>query len=160
MATVKKNRFRSRQFGGAAAAYGNAIVFHYQLKTASNGGAVDANSTAPLAVGDVVDLGPLPAGMRLDDCLVIVSAGLTAAVAGSLGFAYEDDVNDAKVPQDDAYFGSELDLATAARLRSASTKAPVVLPKPARLILTVAGAANAQAGQIDVVVHGELTGNR
>jgi hypothetical protein len=36
----------------------------------------------------------------------------------------------------------------------------VTLPKPAKLILTTGGAANAKASQLDVLVIGELTGAR
>src|SRR5690606_5989796 len=143
MAKVTINQFRGRQFGGAAGAYGNTAVLAFALKTGATGGAIGADITAPLAIGDVVDLGPLPAGFRLDDSTVIVSTALTASVTGSLGFAYADGVDSAEVPQDAAYFGAGLVLSAAARLRNATAKAPVVLAKPARLILTVAGAANA-----------------
>jgi hypothetical protein len=82
---------------------------------------------------------------------------LTASVTGSLGFAYEDGVDSAEVPQDAAYFGSGLALATAARVRATGSKL-AVLPKPARLILTTAGAANAKASDIAVLVFGEQVG--
>lgn len=158
MAKVTLSQFRGRQFGGAAGAYGNTTTLAYQLKTGASGGALNANSAAALAVGDVVDLGPLPAGFRLDDSIAIVSTALTAGVTGSLGFAYADGEDSADVPQDAAYFGTGLALSNAARLRNASSKAIVTLPKPARLILTVAGAANAKAAQIDVLIQGELIG--
>ncbi len=160
MAEVKVSHFRGRQFGGAAGAYGNTTSLAFQLRTTAQGAAANSNSAAALAVGDVVDLGGLPAGFRMDDALVVISSGLTAEVTGSLGFKYEDGENDALVAQDAAYFGAGLDLATAARLRNDSSKALVTLPKPARLILTIAGAANAKAGQIDIVIQGELTGAR
>jgi len=160
MAEVKISQFRGRQFGGAAGAYGNLTVLAFALATAANGGAIGANSAAPLAIGDVVDLGPLPEGMRLDDSTVVVSTAMTALVTGSLGFVYEDGVDDASVPQDPAYFGAALALNAAARLRNASSKAIVTLPKPARLVLTVAGAANAKASKLDIVVVGELTGDK
>ena len=41
---------------------------------------------------------------------------------------------------------------TAARLRNATTNAPVTLPKDAYLILTTAAANNAKASRIDVVL--------
>lgn len=160
MAKVILSQYRGRQFGGAAGAYGNTTSLPFKLLTSATGAAVGADSAAALAIGDVVDLGPLPAGMRLDDSLVVVSTGLTASVTGSLGFEYEDGVDSAEVPQDAAYFGAGLNLATAARLRNASSKALVTLPKPARLILTVAGANNAKVGQVEVVVQGELNGPR
>lgn len=160
MTTVTKNRFRARQFGGAAAAYGNTTVLRYELQTNSAGGAIDADSGAALKQGDVVVLGTLPAGFRLDDSLVIVSTAFTASVTAKLGFAYEDGVDSAEVPADDDYFGSGLVLSSAARLRNATANPPVVLPKPALLTLTIAGADNDKAGRLDVVIHGELNGNR
>ncbi len=158
MATVKLKQYHARQFGGAAGAYGNSTRLHFQLKTNAAGAAIGADSAAAIAAGDVVDLGPLPAGMRLDDSLLIVATGMTATITGKLGFKYEDGADSAAVPQDDDYFGTGLDLATAARLRNVTSNAPVVLPKPARLILTTAVAANAKASQLDIVISGELTG--
>ena len=159
MAKVTLNQFSKRQFGGAAGAYGNTTTLRFQLKTGASGGALEADSSAAIAAGDVVDLGPLPEGMRLDDASLLISTGMTATITGSLGFAYADGVNDTNVPQDAAYFGTGLNLATAARLRANAAKALVTLPKPARLILTTAVAANAKASQIDVLVSGELQGD-
>jgi hypothetical protein len=158
MATVKKTQFRARQFGGAAGAYGNTTTLAYTLLTSALGGVVGADSTAALAIADVVDLGPLPVGMRLDDSFIVISTGMTTAVTASLGFKYEDEVDDTNVPQDAAYFGSGVVMSAAARLRNASSKALVSLPKPARLILTIAGAANAKISKIDFVIQGELNG--
>lgn len=159
MAQVTLNQFRARQFG-TTVPYGNTTTLRYLLKTGAAGGAIGADSSAALAEGDVVDLGPLPAGFSLDDCQVIVSTAMTAAVTGSLGFVYEDGADSAEVPQDAGYFGAGLVLNTAGRLRAATAKPPVLLPKPARLILTLAGANNAKASQIDVLIQGELIGPR
>ncbi|RZL88825.1 MAG: hypothetical protein EOP82_21655 [Variovorax sp.] len=158
MATVKKTQFRSRQFHNAP--YGNSAHLHFQLKTDSTGAAIGADSTAALGIGDKVVLGPLQEGMRLDDSLMVISTGLTASVTGSLGFEYDDGVDSTEVPQSATYFGTALALATAARLRNATTNAPVVLPKAANLILTIAGAANAKVSQLDIVINGEMTGAR
>lgn len=160
MARVTLKQYGKRQFGGAAGAYGNTTTLRFQLKTGSNGAALESNSVAAIAAGDEVDLGPLPEGMRLDDASLLISTGLTATITGSLGFKYTDGTDDADVPQDAAYFGTGFNLANAARLRANAAKALVVLPKPARLILTTAVAANAKASQIDVLVLGELQGNR
>lgn len=156
MAKVTIKQFRARQFGQTP--YGNLSALAFQLVTAAGGGATNADSSAALAIGDVVDLGPLPAGMRLDDCQIIVSDAMSASVTASLGFAYEDGVDSTAVPQDAAYFGTGLALSSAARLRANSSKALKTPVKPARLILTIAGAANAEAAKIDVVVTGEMTG--
>lgn len=159
MATIKKNQFRTRQFGGFTP-YGNVTSLLFALATNAAGAVVDSNSAAAVAAADVVDLGPLPEGMRLDEATVKVITGMTATITGSLGFVYEDGVNDGDVPQDPAYFGTGLNLATAAVLRSVAVKATVVLPKPARLVLTTAVAANAKASAIEVLVQGELLGPR
>lgn len=160
MAKVTLKQFGSRQFGGAAGAYGNTTTHYYKLETGSNGAALNADSTAAIATADVVDLGPLPEGMRLDDASILISTGMTATITGSLGFAYADGVDDTDVPQDVAYFGTGLNLATAARLRASAAKALKTLAKPARLILTTAVADNAKASKIEVLVSGVLQGNR
>lgn len=158
MATVTLKQVQKRQFGGFTP-YGNVTSLMFALATAANGAAVGADSSAALAAGDVVDLGPLPAGMRLDDASLFITTGMTATITGSLGFKYEDGVDSTAVPQDAAYFGAGIDLATAGRKRATGSKL-VTLPKPARLILTTAVAANAKASDIKVLVTGELTGPR
>ena len=160
MAKVTLKQYGARQFGGAAGAYGNTTTLKFTLETGANGAALNADSAAAIAAADVVDLGPLPEGMRLDDASILISTGMTATITGSLGFAYEDGVDDAAVPQDAAYFGTGFALATAARLRANAAKALKVLPKPARLILTTAVADNAKASKIEVLVTGELLGPR
>lgn len=158
MAKVTINQYQTRQFGGAPP-YGNLTALAFALATTAAGAAINADSTDPLANGDVVDLGPLPEGMRLDDVSLFITTAMTATVTASLGFAYEDGVDDAGVPQDAAYFGSAIDLATVGRKRATGSKL-VVLPKPARLILTIGGADNAKASEIQALISGELTGNR
>lgn len=156
MSTIALKNYNKRQFGGFTP-YGNLTVLHFALRTNASGAAIDADSTSAIASGDVVDLGPLPEGFRLEDAQIIVSTAMSASVTGSLGFKYEDGVDDTTAPQDAAYFGSGLALATAARVRAAGSKL-ITLPKPARLILTTGGAANAKASDINVLVTGELTG--
>jgi hypothetical protein len=156
MATIKIVDFTQRQFGPSP--YGNQAVLTFPFVATAAGVVSNSNSTAAAAVGDVVDLGELPAGFRMDDSLVVVSDAFTTGVTAKLGFAYEDGVDDATVPQDDDYFGAGLVLDATARLRNVTANQPVNLPKPARLILTLAGAALAQAGRADIVITGELTG--
>jgi hypothetical protein len=157
MATVSLSQFRVRQFGGMSP-FGNVTTLPYQLKTSASGAAVGADSTAALAIADKVVIGTLPAGFRLDDSTVVVSTAMTALVTGSLGFEYVDGVDSTAVPQDAAYFGTGLVLNAAARLRNASSKAVVTLPKAAYLVLTLAGANNAKISQLDIAISGELTG--
>lgn len=157
MATVKISQFRNSQFGYTTP-YGNQAVLPFSFESNATGAVVNSNSGSALAIGDVVDLGPLPAGFRLDDSTVVISDAFTAASTAKLGFIYEDGVDSTVVPQDDDYFGTGLVLSSAGRLRNATANKPVVLPKPARLILTLAGAALADAGRADIRIVGELTG--
>lgn len=158
MAKVAINQYHKRQFGGFSP-FGNLTSLAYTLKTDATGAALQSDSAAALAVGDVVDLGPLPEGMRLEDASVFVTEGMTATVTGKLGFVYEDGEDSAAVPQDDAYFGAGMDLAAAGRIRASGSKL-VTLPKPARLVLTIGGAANAKASELTATVQGELSGPR
>lgn len=159
MAKITRKTASERQYGGFAP-YGNTTSLYYQVATNATGAVIESDSTAAVASGDVIDLGPIPAGMRLDDVLITVSTAMSASVTGKLGFAYADGVDRADVPQNDAYFGTGYALSAAAVLRKTATTAPVRLPKEARLILTTGGAANAKASQIDVRLSGELTGPR
>jgi hypothetical protein len=157
MATVSLKSALKRQFGNTP--YGNLSVLSFALATLASGAAADSDSTAAIAVGDVIDLGPLPEGLRLDDAQIIVTTGMTATITGSLGFKYEDGTDSTEAPQDAAYFGSGIDLAAAGRKRATGTKL-LTLAKPARLILTTAVAANAKASDIKVLVYGEQVGAR
>lgn len=157
MATIKKKFIGDKQFGGFTP-YGNLTTLRATLQTTAAGAVIDGDSTAALAIGDVVVLEKLPEGFVLEDAQLIVSTGMTASATGSLGFLYADGVDSAAVPQDAAYFGAGLNAATAARIRTAGAKAPVRLAKEAYLVWTHAGAANAKASRIDVIVHGERLG--
>lgn len=157
MATIKKIAAGYQQFGGFTP-YGNVSTLRCVLETNASGAPLNANSTSALAIADVVVLDCLPEGFLPEDAQIIVSTGMSASVTGSLGFIYCDGVDSTVVPQDAAYFGAGLNLATAARLRTASSKAPVKLPKEAYLVLTLTGANNAKACRLDFVVHGERNG--
>ena len=87
----------------------------------------------------------------------MVSDALKASTTCSLGFKYEDGVDDTGVPQDAAYLGTGLALSSTGRVR-ANTGKLVTLPKAARLIMTFAGANNDEAGAVKVLVSGELAG--
>ena len=157
MATVSLKSALKRQFGNTP--YGNLSVLSFALATLASGAAADSDSTAAIAAGDVIDLGPLPEGLRLDDAQIIVTTGMTATITGSLGFKYEDGTDSTEAPQDAAYFGSGIDLAAAGRKRATGTKL-LTLAKPARLILTTAVEANAKASDLKVLVYGEQVGAR
>lgn len=157
MATITKKKILNQaQFGNTA--YGNKTVLNYNLTTNATGAFTDSDTSASIALGDVVRLGVIPAGMRVYDSQVIVSDAFTAAVTANLGFAYVDGVDSAAVPQSATYFGSGLVLNAVGRLRNATTNAPVTFPKDVYLIATTAGAANAAVGVADVFIEGVLTG--
>lgn len=157
MATIKKKFIGDKQFGGFTP-YGNVTTIRATLQTNATGAAINSDSASAIGVGDVVVLEKLPEGFLLEDAQVIVSTGMTATATGSLGFIYADGVDSTDVPQDAAYFGAGLNAATAARIRTASTKAPVRLAKEAYLVWTQGVIANAKASRIDVIVHGERMG--
>ena len=157
MATIKKKFIGDKQFGGSTP-YGNVTTIRATLQTNATGAAINSDSAAAIGVGDVVVLEKLPEGFLLEDAQVIVSTPMTATATGSLGFIYADGVDSTDVPQDAAYFGTGLNAATAGRIRTAGTKAPVRLAKEAYLVWTQAGAANAKASRLDVIVHGERMG--
>ena len=157
MATItKKKVLNQATFGGVP--YGNRTSLSFSLITNASGAFVDSDVATGIAIGDVVRIGVLPAGFRLDDSQVIVSDAFTAAMTGSLGFQYVDGVDSTVVPQSSNYFGAGLVLSAAARLRNATVNAPVTLPKDAYLILTTAGAASASVGVAEVFIEGTLTG--
>lgn len=156
MANVNIYNASGHSFGNVP--YGNVSVLKFALATNPVGAPVSSRHDQPLAVGDVVDLGPLPEGFRLEDAQIVVTTGMTADVTGSLGFKYEDGEDSSRVPQDAAYFGAGLNLSAAGRVRASGSK--LVAPaKPARLILTLAGADNAKASEISVLVYGEQLGS-
>ena len=157
MATIKKKFIGDKQFGGFTP-YGNVTTIRATLQTNATGAAIHSDSAAAIGVADVVVLEKLPEGFLLEDAQVIVSTPMTASATGSLGFIYADGVDSTDVPQDAAYFGTGINAATAGRIRTSSTKAPVRLAKEAYLVWTQAGAANAKASRIDVIVHGERMG--
>lgn len=150
MATVTKQASERNHFDHTP--YGNVVALRYTIKTTATGAVVGGNSSAPLDVGDVLNVPQLPAGLRMFDHHVIVKTPMTASVTASLGFAYMDGKDDASVPQDNDYFGAALNMAAAARLRSTTPNASVTLPKPAYLTLTMAGAKNVKAAEVEVVI--------
>lgn len=160
MATIKTKNEVMTHFYTVTSPYGNSTTQAYQLKANTGGALANSDSTTAPKAGDVIDLGELLEGWCLTDAQVFITKGLSATITGSLGFVYEDGVDDIDVPQDAEYFiKAGADLATAGRLRADGSDL-VVLPKSARLILTLAGATNAKEADIKVTVTGELTGYR
>lgn len=153
MTTITKH-FLGNEKQSTGTPYGTATTLLYSVTTNASGAVVNSDVATGVASGDVVRMGILPAGMRLDDAKTLVSTGWTATVTGKIGFAYVDGVDSTAVPQDDDYFGSALAIATPGRYAANNTGVrPVVLPKDAYLILTTGAAANAKASQTDVLVN-------
>lgn len=146
------------QFGGFTP-YGNLTTLRYTLTTNAAGVPAFSNAAAALAINDVVRFEhPLPAGFVMEDLQIIIPDHFGAGVTADVGFLYADGVDDAAYPQDAAYFGAGLALSAAARLRTASSKKLFALPKDAYLAVTIKGAAVAEAGTAQFVVHGERLG--
>lgn len=158
MATIKnRSKFLTHYFG-ATVPYGNQTVLTYEVITNNTGVLTPSDSNTPIAIGDVIDVGVLPEGFCMTDATVFVMEGMTALTTAKVGFVYADGKDHDKVPQDAEYFvKSGADLATAGRIRANGNKL-VVLPKEARLILTIAGAANAKKSHLRIAVSGELVG--
>ena len=156
MAKVIKNTYQDNQFGGTTP-WGNTSSLVFELETTTKGFLVGSSYDKALAANDVVLLGELPEGYRLDDASLIVQKALKTATTGKVGFVYQDGVDHTTIKQDDAYFGSALNLAAVGKLRATNTKL-VRLPKPAYLIVTLSGAAQDAAGKVSVIVTGELMG--
>lgn len=132
--------------------YGNLAVFRYTLTTNAAGAVINGDSSAAIGIGDVVNVGIIPAGFRIVDGQVIIKTAMTAAVTANVGFLYADGVDVPSAPQDAAYLGAALVMSTAARLRNATVKSGVALGKDAWLTTTTAGAANAKASEIEFLV--------
>ena len=158
MADVKKNGIdNARQFGGVP--YGNRSSVTHRLATNASGVLVDSDQATALVDTDVVQLGLLPAGMELLDCLAIVSDLFNATSTALVGFEYADGVDDSDVPEDADYFFAALALSAQSRTRANNVAvAPVILPKDAYLIVTIDNADLSAAGIVDFVVEHRLHG--
>lgn len=154
---AKKNVLKLSQFGGTP--YGNKSVLHFNLVTNASGVVEDSNAAAALGSGDTVRLGVLPAGMKLMDCLSIVSDAGVASSTCKIGFSYVDGVDSAAVPQDDDYFHAALSLAAIGRTRANNLAVvPVTLPKDAYLLFTHSAHTQNVVMRADFLVEGILTG--
>ena len=88
MATIPLTT-NERQYGGAVSD-GNLTTCQFAVKTNAASIVQGSPYATAAASGDIIDLGPLQEGMRLEDAQVIVNAPLTAAGAAKLGFKYEN----------------------------------------------------------------------
>lgn len=158
MPTITKNP-RNYDNSLGSTPWGNLSALHYNLKTNTSGGVEGSDaSTTAVASGDKIRVGLIPAGTKLVDSEVIISDAFTASVTAAIGFEYEDGVDSTEVPQDAAYFGTGLVMSSAARLRNATSKKVVTLPKDAWLIVTTGGATHNTAADADILVFGIAQG--
>lgn len=156
MANIKLKSTKKGQFGGFSP-FGNLAILGFSVASNATGIIINSDALVAGAINDVIDLGPLEEGLRLDDATLLVQDAFGTGVKADLGFKYADGIDDVANPQDAAYFGAGFDLAAIARLRATGTK-QITLPKAARLILTVKGAVLAEAGKLAITVQGELVG--
>ncbi|HEZ0466426.1 TPA: hypothetical protein WGP28_000197 [Neisseria meningitidis] len=155
MAKIHVKNNGGNRFGGVP--YGNMAVEHYRIVAKEDGTILGADAYGPPKANDVLVLGVLEQGFRLDDAQIIVKTGMSSGITADVGFVYADGADDANVPQDEAYFASDADFASAARIRCQSAKL-VTLPKQALLTVTLKGAAGAKAADIDILIYGEKFG--
>jgi hypothetical protein len=151
MATNKSRNPDPRNALGSTP-WGQTSTLRFVLQTSATGALVNGTLATPIASGDKLVLGTIPAGFRVVDSQIIVRTPLTAAVVGDVGFEYADGVDVPAVPQDADYFGAALVLNAAGRLRNGTTNPTVCLPKDASLIVTTGGAANAKAGKVEILL--------
>ncbi|CAX50316.1 putative phage structural protein [Neisseria meningitidis 8013] len=155
MAKIHVKNNGGNRFGGVP--YGNMAVEHYRIVAKEDGTILGADAYGPPKADDVLVLGVLEQGFRLDDAQIIVKTAMSSGITADVGFVYADGADDANVPQDAAYFASAADFASAARIRCQSAKL-VTLPKQALLTVTLKGAASAKAADIDILIYGEKFG--
>lgn len=155
MAKIHVKNNGGNRFGGVP--YGNLAVEHYRIVAKEDGTILGADAYGPPKADDVLVLGVLEQGFRLDDAQIIVKTGMSSGITADVGFVYADGADDANVPQDAAYFASDADFASAARIRCQSAKL-VTLPKQALLTVTLKGTASAKAADIDILIYGEKFG--
>jgi hypothetical protein len=89
---------------------------------------------------------------------LIVHDAFTASATMKFGFSYVDGVDSTVVPQDDDFFLGATALDAAAVTVGARALAPVVLPKDAFLVGTLAGANLAAVGKMAIHLQTELRG--
>lgn len=155
MAKIHVKNNGGNRFGGVP--YGNMAVEHYRIVAKEDGTILGADAYGPPKADDVLVLGVLEQGFRLDDAQIIVKTGMASGVTADVGFVYADGADDANVPQDAAYFASDADFASAARIRCQSAKL-VTLPKQALLTVTLKEADSEAAADIDILIYGEKFG--
>ena len=158
MANITKNNIRNlQQHGGVP--YGNVTGLHFTFETNASGVYADSTSTAAVAIDDVVRIGVIPAGFQIWEYWANISDAFTASSTFKIGFAYVDGVDSTAVPEDADYFCAATTADSQAVLKKTNVAVrPLTLPKDAYLIITNAGADQASAGQLDILLLGVAKG--
>lgn len=157
MANVTKKQLAQELQFGSGAPYGNYTGLHFTFETNASGVYVNSDQTTAVVQTNVVRIGILPAGFRMDDYLAIISDAFTGSATADIGWAYVDGVDVTATPQDADYFDAALALDGTTRTRGLNLAVrPVKLPKDAYLTLTIAGADLAAVGVLDIIVYGVL----
>jgi hypothetical protein len=161
MANVMKTNARklpSPGFGGAVP-FGNRISLDYLFATIAAGIMSDSDQASAVVDTDIVFLGILPRGMKLENCLIVISDAFTASTTFDLGFQYVDGTDlDAPNAQDPDYFVSQGASSSIARLKMVTANKPIILQKDAWLTLLADGADHASAGVMDITIMGTNRG--
>lgn len=134
----------------------NAPGLHDQVHAGTYGNKsvlVRSITLAAATVADVFRFMKLPSGVRLLDLTVFTTAS-TASTTMKFGYLPTDGS-----AGDDAHFMAAKSLATAARFRADTAKAPVVLGKESFIVGTLAGADIATGTTITLVAEYEYIGN-
>ena len=159
MATITKKNIKNLQQPGGVP-YGNMTGLHFTFETNASGYYLDSDTpAAAVGNGDVVRAGVIPAGFQIWEYWANISDAFTASSTFKIGFAYVDGVDSTAVPQDDDYFCAATTAASQAVLKKTNVAVrPLTLPKDAYVIITNAGAAQAAAGQLDLLILGIAKG--
>lgn len=159
MATITKKNIKNMvQPGGVP--WGNLTGLGYVFETNASGYFVDSNVPATaVAVDDKIRVGIIPAGFQLWEYWANINDAFTASSTFKIGFEYVDGTDSTAVPQDDDYFCAATTAASTAVLKKTNAAVqPITLPKDAYLIITNAGAAQAAAGRLDILLLGIAKG--
>lgn len=157
MATVNKYNAKTlRTTSGVP--YGNTYSEQFTFSVNASGIMTDSDLATAVQSGDVVRIGWLPAGTRIDDAFMVVSDAFASSTTAKVGFQYVDGTDVTAVPQDDDFFFSGTAQDSTGLTRKTTITRPVVLPKDAYVIYTVGGAAHSAAGTVDIVISGIVVG--
>lgn len=96
MAKIHVKNNGGNRFGGVP--YGNMAVEHYRIVAKEDGTILGADAYGPPKADDVLVLGVLEQGFRLDDAQIIVKTAMSSGITADVGFVYADGADDANVP--------------------------------------------------------------